>query len=696
MNQRSTEMIQLLSKERDEITLSGFAEYFQVSQKTIRNDLKEINGVLRQNKLEEVVINSGGKIILPKDFNNSVSVLIEGDIYSYKLSKEERKQIAAAMIVNSVDYITLATIAENLFVSRATLINDLKDIKAFIQEANLHVESHANKGLHIEGAESVRRDFLLNLMRPSIYEKHKNAVAKHLSIQAGDQNTIERILAEQEQRYKKYLNDNSFREIVLFLRIMVNRNQNGEFLEPQMDISSESYMFALDTLKYISQYCDVVTTEDDVKYFCKFLDGVRYIRNSRFSKNTVIIQMLTRQYIASISTELGINLNSDYDFFENLSHHLESVLSAPLIDYQESDVINEILEKNQKVLEAVNNQMPLIYQYTERKLSDMEIKYIAIHVCAAIERKKNKEIVFRVIVACHAGIGTSRLLLEKLKRHFKFRIVDVISAHEVVRIEPNSADFVISTVPLEGCSLEYVVVSAAFNDADYIRVGNRIDALRNSRNLPSGMEEEGLSARGLIEKIEPFVYDTFEREEKADTFMKELGNIIRDYFKQSVESEAEIISPSLHHLLTWENIEVDVQCEDWKDAVRRSAVKLLERGYIEERYIDAMIQSIEKYGPYVVLSPGFAMPHAKAEEGSIRLGMYFIRLKNPVSFGEEEGEPIDIEYVCCLSAIDQKSYLKAFFNLVNMINDDDYKQMIHDAKTPKEIARIIERYEHSI
>lgn len=42
MNQRSTKIVQLLSREKDEITVAGFAEYFDVSQKTIRNDLKEI------------------------------------------------------------------------------------------------------------------------------------------------------------------------------------------------------------------------------------------------------------------------------------------------------------------------------------------------------------------------------------------------------------------------------------------------------------------------------------------------------------------------------------------------------------------------------------------------------------------------------------------------------------------------------
>ncbi|MGI6499452.1 MAG: BglG family transcription antiterminator [Anaerostipes sp.] len=696
MNQRSTEIVQLLSKEKDEITISGFAEYFQVSQKTIRNDLKEINSILNENKRDKVIISSGGKINIPENFEEAMPILLEGDFYQYKLSREEREQVASAMIVNSIDYITLATIADHLFVSRATVINDLKAIKAFIRKGNLEVVSHANKGLRIEGAESDKRRFLLNLLQSSVsvYEKHKEVVSKYVSVQAGDSSVIQKIISEQEQRYKKYLNDSTFQEIVLYLRIMVNRNQAGEFLEPQEDTNSENYMFALDTLKYISQYCDVVTTEDDIKNFSCFLDSVRYMNHGTFSKNTIIIQMITRQYIAGISSELGINLNTDYDFFENLSNHLESIFSAPAMDYQEVDVINEVLENNQDVLESVINQMYVIYQYTDRELSDIEIKYIAIHVCAAIERKKNKEVAFRVIVACHAGIGTSRLLLEKLKRHFKFRVVDVISAHEAMRIEPNSADFVISTIPLDSCSLEYVVVSAAFNDADYIRVGNRIDALRNNRNHSTNVDEEGLSAKRLIDEIRPLVYDTIESEEKAKDFEKEIAKVIRHHFKQSVENEAGIISPYLHHLLQATNIEVDVECKDWRDAVRRSGEKLVERGYIEDRYIDAMIHSIEDYGSYVVLAKGFALPHAKVEEGSIRLGMHFIRLKNPVPFGVEELDPI--EFVCCLSAIDHKSYLKAFFSLVNMLKDDEYRQMLHDAESPEAMTRIIEKYEHSI
>ena len=74
--------------------------------------------------------------------------------------------------------------------------------------------------------------------------------------------------------------------------------------------------------------------------------------------------------------------------------------------------------------------------------------------------------------------------------------------------------------------------------------------------------------------------------------------------------------------------------------------------------------------------------------------MSLIRLKNPVPFGIEELDPI--EFVCCLSVVDHKSYLKAFFHLVNMLNDEEYRVLLHEAKDPEEIAKIITKYEYSI
>lgn len=692
MNQRITEIVRLIN-ETEGIRISELAEQFQVSQRTIRNDLKEINSLLQSSQMQKLTLRHGGQIIAPEGFEQLLPSVMPGDLYTYKLSREERKRVAAAILVSSSEFTTLNEIAEQLFVSRATIINDLDEIKAFVQEGHLEVLSYPNKGLQVSGRETDKRFFLMKLLSGTGDTKDgTDIVAHHISVQAGNRVIIQKIINEQEHRHQSFLTDASFRDILLYLGIMVDRNLQGEFIEPQPHMENEKYCMAQDILRYIAQYCSVAVTEDDIRLLCAMLTRARYMRQSSFQKNVLKIQMITRQFIECISEELSINLDTDYDFFENLSNHLESVFSAPPADYAEQAVIEEVLEDNQDVVEAVKATLPVIQQYIKREITDMEIDYIAIHVCAAMERKKNQEVAFHVILACHAGIGTSRLLLEKLKQHFHFQIVDIISSHEAKNIPVGKADFIISTVPLHNCKLDHVIVSPSFNDRDYVRVGNKIDTLRNSRHLSSRIGDKEISARGMIEQIRPAVYEAVP--EQAPALMKELRKIIRNYFHQSIEAEAEIFSPYLHHLLPQSNIELDVECTDWRDAVRKSAQKLLERGYIEKRYIDAMIANIQENGPYVVLSKGFAVPHEGLEQGSVRVGMYLIRLKNPVPFGAEELDPV--EFVCCLSAVDHKMHLKAFFNLVNMLRDEEFKEMLHRCRTPQEAAAIIEKYEYSI
>ncbi|MDO4941806.1 MAG: BglG family transcription antiterminator [Lachnospiraceae bacterium] len=692
MNKRTINMVHELMKRDGKGTVSELADQFQVSQRTIRNDIKVINELLESNGFQEMELKRGGNIICGKDFEHILSLVSEDDFYIYKLSKAERKKIASAMLINSSGYLTISAIADSLFVSRATIINDLDGIKAYIKKGNLEVISHPNKGLRIEGQESDKRQFLMKIAMTKDGKNAQDIVSRQISIQAGNRIVIQKIITEQEHVHKSYLTDGSFQRILLYLGIMVNRNMQGEYMEVRKKSHNHRHLMAQDIIRYVAQYCDIQTTEDEAEYLSELLARSRYMKQKSQERNAVKIQMITRRFIYSISEELEINLNTDYDFFENLSNHLESVFSINPVDYAPNPVIDEVLENNPHVLAAVNEKIPIIRQYVGREITDIEIGYIAVHICAAIERKKNKEIAFHVILVCHAGIGTSRLLLEKLKKHFNFQIVDIISSHEAKELEQGAADFIISTVTLKDCKLDHVVVSPLLNDEDYIRVGNKIDALRNSRNLPSRIEEKEISAKGLMDKISPIVWQM--APEQAPGMLKMIRRVVRDYMNQPIEEESEIISPYLHHLLPASHIELEVECSDWKEAIRKSAQKLLDLGYIEQRYIDAMIQNVEENGPYIVLLPGFAMPHEGPDMGTIRVGMNMIRLKESICFGSEEFDPV--EFVCCLSAVDQKTHLKAFFNLVNIMQKPEFKEELRQAKTEQDVAWIIEKYEYNI
>lgn len=694
MKKRTASVISYLKDAQGEPTLQELAQKFNVSQRTIRYDLDEINGILRNNQRQEITLKSGGRLVLPEDYGQFVPQLLSGDFYDYKLSKEERKKMAAVMIVMADDYITLGAIADSLFVSRATIINDLKDVKSFVAENGLEVISQANKGLRAEGTESQRRLFLQKMLESSDPNgQMRRLLEKQISHGADERFIIQKIITEQEHIFDNYLTDASYQQILTYLEIMVERNSLGIFLEEQpYQHDSAKYQMAKAIVDLIAQYCTVIAGEDDYRLLSTMLGNVRFLKETEHINDALKVQMLTRQFITSVSKDLGTNLNDDYDFFEILSRHIESVFSRPPADYPELGIIEEVLEDNQEVMEAVENEIHVIAPFAGREINEMEKAYVAIHVCAAMERKKNKEMDLHVIVSCHSGLATARFLCEKLRQHFDFRIVDIISSHEAGTVDANMADFIVSTVNLPDAKVPYVVVSPIFGEEDYIKVSQKIKEVQSGEPGVMHLEEDEISAKGLIDRIAPVVEEMVP--DKAPELMKELRRIIRNYLRQSVDAETQIFTPMLHHLLPAENIQLGVEASDWRDAVRKSALPLLDRGYIEERYIDAMIANIEENGPYIVLSKGFAVPHEGLEQGSKRLGMNLIRLKEPVNFDADDLDPV--EFVCCLSAVDHKQHLQAFFNLVNMLQNDEFKEMLRACETPEEIARVIEMYELKI
>ncbi len=695
MNKRTKDMVGELLKAEKPLTIADLAKKFNVSERTIRNDLNSINDWLDQNGLSLISLGSNGRIDYKPEMEEVRKFVLENDFYSYKLSKEERKTLMAAILISSSEYTTLASMADMLFVSRVTIINDLDDVKRLISGQELQVISHSNKGLRVEGPESRKRRMLL-LMNRSQREFGQldfagNTLNHLMEIRGEEQEIIRKIISEQEHANRSFLTDDSYHELILYLSILLKRVRQGEFVEPQRDIHNMRYPMAAGILKYLSQYCQIVVTEDEVLYLGTLLASLRYLKKDDFNSDIVKTQLITRQFIEAVSRTLELDFNDDYVFYENLSNHLQSIFEASDILFKENPVLRQILDRNRQIEAAVNANKDIIEKYIRRSLSSVELTYITVHICAAIERKKNKEVAFHVILVCHGGIGTSQLLLERLKKHFNFQIVEVMPAHEVNRVRKGQADMVISTVRLPDCELDSVVVTPSLDDTDYLKVGHLIDDIRSRKNLPPRLEKREITAKGLMNRLKPLIRDY--KDEDVEILLEKVEEAVNQYFCVEEEKGA-LFAPMLHHLLTEDRIELDVECGDWREAVRISAGRLLVDGVIEGRYIDSMIHNIEENGPYVVISPGFAMPHDAVDAGSLKVGMNLIRLREPVLFGDEEAEPV--RFVCCLSAVDHDRHLKAFFHLVNLLQDSKFKEMLEQAGTPGEVAGGIRRFEYGL
>lgn len=75
------------------------------------------------------------------------------------------------------------------------------------------------------------------------------------------------------------------------------------------------------------------------------------------------------------------------------------------------------------------------------------------------------------------------------------------------------------------------------------------------------------------------------------------------------------------------------QPQDWKEAIRMSCKPLLDNHMIEPAYVDTIVQNVVDNGPYIVIVPGIAMPHALATApGVLGTGIAFTKFEAPVTF----------------------------------------------------------------
>lgn len=683
MNKRIIEIINIIKNENT--SLVDLETRFGVSNRTIRNDINSINEMLEERGLNPLKITQGGKIEKDTNFEEVLNTIKIDNLYTYKLSKNERIDLIICMLINELDFITMQNIADHLYLSRQTIVNDLDDIKDILSKNSLLLETHKSRGIRINGEENFKRRLILSV----ILKKQNKNIVKYILKSNNDVEKIKKIIIEQENSHNTFLDDDSFERVCMYIDIMLHRNRQGQFVNKIATIENDKYIMAQDILKYVCQYFNIKVTEDEVILLKYILITSRYVKREDIDQDTVKVQFITRKFIDKMSEKLFLNLSDDYIFFENLSNHLCSVITEDPPEYRPNDVVEDIVLQNQKIFDTVLDNIDTINCHVKRKIKNEEINYIVVHICAALERRKNHDITLNVIIACNCGIGTSRLLIEKLKSHFSFNIVDVVSSREVGAMIKNKADLIISTIPLDNQVIKHIVVSPLFSDEDYIKVSIEVDKVKSTRSVFDRSNISDLGTKNIINEIMPLIRKIVPNQ--ADEIESTIKTALNIKEHNDYDVKKDIFSPTLHNLLKEEHIKFDVECENWIDAIVQSAKILQEKNYIEESYLNAMIGNVEKNGPYIVISKGFAVPHACVEDGSIKLGMSLIRLKKPIPFGLEELDPV--EFVCTVSPIDKKSHLKAFFNLVNMLQNDGFKENLCKTKTPKELINLIGEYE---
>lgn len=146
----------------------------------------------------------------------------------------------------------------------------------------------------------------------------------------------------------------------------------------------------------------------------------------------------------------------------------------------------------------------------------------------------------------------------------------------------------------------------------------------------------------------------------------------------------------LNELLSEEVISLNIECNNWKQAIKAGTALLVSRGCIEKGYEDAIFNQFDKLGPYMVVAPGIALSHARPQDGVKKLSLSLITLKRPVNFGSEINDPVKL--IITLAAVDNKTHLKTLEQLMELLMNSEDLNTIMNTQNIEKVLEIIDKY----
>ncbi|CUH97687.1 hypothetical protein P22_3822 [Propionispora sp. 2/2-37] len=149
----------------------------------------------------------------------------------------------------------------------------------------------------------------------------------------------------------------------------------------------------------------------------------------------------------------------------------------------------------------------------------------------------------------------------------------------------------------------------------------------------------------------------------------------------------------LSELLTPEVIRLNVECRDWEEALRTACDLLLQKGWVEEGYLQAIMHNHRTLGPYMVVAPGIMLAHARPEDGALCLSLSLITLRKAMAFGNITNDPVKL--IITLAATDTHSHIAVLTELMELFMNAEDVDGIVTAVRKEEVLRILGHYTQS-
>lgn len=680
LQQRSLNILKILMGSQN-ITIEGLQSKTNLSPRQINYDIDLLNNWLENNRYSKIIKRPGGSFRFENNINDVLEDLSKGNI-NYILNEKERQKMIFLYIFLNYEMISLYHFMNLLEVSRGTISEDLNKLEKKLHKYNLKIKYSRSKGYQLRGKEEDIQ-YVMALIIVEIISFEEGNYIFQAVLKNKDFELVQKIKLQLVDSINNNKMNFTTNNLIIISYIYIFNVIRGNIIDitPKHELAATiedvvEYQVARETLN-----THKTTNHNQVKFLTTLLLSYSTGQEKIQTNEYFIIKDTIKNILARLKKTYAVNL-SDNKVFGQLYSHIRPALFRMVFNYPMVNPIKkEIISQYQSIYIIIKELFESLGLNTQRSISEDELAYLTIHLVTFLSKDgdKQKKNITGIIV-CPNGIGISVLLYQELSDLFPaINFLDTVSVNEFSNVV-NNVDVVFSTTLIETIKPLFLV-NPVMNNIEKATLVNNFNRKFGNLNV-----KENINIKAFINRIEKYV-DI--KDEKG------LIDEVSYFFSNNLNLNIKRRQPMLSELIDEELIQLNVPATDWKDVIRKSAAPLVDTNKITNNYVDAMIKNTEESGPYIVITKNVALPHARPEEGALEVALGVTTLKDPIEFGNEKNDPV--KYVFCLSAIDNTTHLKALSELVDLLGDIKFYEVMDNANTSEHIIDYIkENYKGKI
>ncbi|MYL53847.1 PRD domain-containing protein [Pontibacillus yanchengensis] len=694
LDHRRTYILSQLHEAQQPVSVEWFTSKMGVSQRTVYYDVEHINDWLEDAHYEPITRERGVGFFLPTSTREALpEEFIINESWQYKFSQEEREILLILHVLTHYEKSTMKHFMDWTQMSRSTIVHDLKQIEETLAQYDLSLHYQKKTGYALAGSEFDRQNALSGVLSSILSNEQwvqvRNVFEEMVQQQAPQTDELLPFIKEQlyqtEQSLGLVFTDETMEHLAYQIALILTEQPTKQHIEmdlTQQDIIQQTNAFeAICELNQQLENADYPTLSNDEQRYVTLQILSSKVEYDDFSTAPTNEISQLREAINKIIDDFQIYsciLFDDRDQLEeNLLTHIKPTYYRLKYGVTiQNDLLDYIKEHYQEVFQLTKKSMVHLETLIGRSLPDEEVAFIAIHFGGWL-RKQEQSLnpKYRAIIVCESGVGTSNMLRSQLESLLHDLEITKTMSYREFKETTHNADVIFATNYIKQNETPVINVPALLTDVDKRFVINQLDSILTPKQQETSNTDE------LINMIQQYatVHD-----EQA------LRNELDKYQVTHTLKEKENISPMLDELLTEDTIQFEQSITDWEQAIRQASQPLIHSGKITEDYVQAMIDNVYEHGPYIVIAPQIAIPHARPEAGVEKLGMSFLRVQEPVHFSEQEKHRANL--IIVLAAIDNETHLQALSQLTTMLSEPENLEHLIQTNDSEEVINLVKQY----